>query len=503
MSLVLSVDVGTSNIKASLVTSEGRLIKVVRRAQNILRVESRAAEHSPSELLDAVLTVCREAVIGYESQVLLIVISTYQYGLVVLDKNFQPISNMSTLLDTRSRRTYQEFLKATDASLLYQETGCPSFMQSILPRLFYFQQKNPELLKSGAYYLSSKAWLLFSLTGKLISEASTESPTQFLRIADQQWSQNILDLVGLKTNQLPEIIEPAGEAFLIKAEICKLIGVSTDCRIIPGVYDGGAICLGMNCLQTAKAVSNIGTSGMLRVLSDRLILDDSKLMRYQPFYLMEGKYLIGGATNNAALALKWIKENLLEIDYQQIDRLAHESPVGSNNLFFMPYLTGERDINIGSICSASFFGLREYHKQADFVRSVLEGVSFNLNMIKESLTESGIEINEVQIGGGGVRQADIWVDILANVLNLKLSRSQNEEPCLIGNAILGFTYLKEFSSLEDAGHKMTKIGTVAEPNLDTVQAYQEHYQFFKQLYQGFIPLYRMHTDFSRRVSDPK
>ncbi len=497
MSLVLSIDVGTSNIKASLVTPEGHLVKIVRRAQNIIRTEDRAAEHCPHELLKLVLEISKEAVVGHEADVRLVVMSTYQYGLVVLDQSFQPVSKMSTLLDTRSRRSYQDFLTNTDASQIYLETGCPSYMQSILPRLFYFKQNNPELLKAGYYYLSSKAWLLYCFTGELISEASTESPSQFLNIKNQTWSQGILDLVGLKTSQLPEILEPNQESFPIKKEIRQLLGVSADCQIIAGVYDGGAICLGMNCLQPARAVSNIGTSGMLRVLSDRLVLDDSKLMRYQPFYLMEGKYLIGGATNNAALALKWIKENLLNLDYQQIDRLAHDSPVGSRNLFFMPYLTGERDINIGSICSASFFGLREYHQQADFIRSVLEGVSFNLNLIKESLTESGIQIGEVQIGGGGVHQADIWVDILANVLNLRLCRSQNEEPCLIGNAILGFTYLREFPTLEDAGNKMTKIGAIAEPNPSIVEEYKKQFQFFKTLYQSFIPLYQMHANFSR------
>ena len=164
----------------------------------------------------------------------------------------------------------------------------------------------------------------------------------------------------------------------------------------------------------------------------------------------------------------------------------------------MPYLTGERDINIGSICSGSFFGLREYHKRSDFIRSVLEGVTYNLNMIKESLIEGGIKIEEVHIGGGGVRKADIWVDIITNTLNLPLIRSRHEEPCLIGNATMGFTYLGKFSSLKEAGDKMSSLGKKTLPKQELVTSYQENYNFFKELYSEFSPLYAKHNSFANK-----
>lgn len=503
MSLVLSVDVGTTNVKASLVNNSGTILKVVRRPQEVLRKESRAAEHGAQKLIDTIISCCKEAISGRSQSVSIVSISTYQYGLVILDDKREPISNISTLLDTRSRRTFDEFLQAVDILKIYEQTGCPAFIQSILPRLFYFKKNKPDLIKQGKHFLSSKAWIMYKFTGQLVTEPSTESPSQFMDIRTCQWSQSILDIVGVSVDCMPDIIEPMDTAFDILPEIRKAIGLPDHCKMIPGVYDGGAICLGMNCNQPETGVSNIGTSGMLRFLSTELVLDDSSKMRYQPFYLMNGKYLIGGATNNAALPLKWFRENLLELDYDEIDKLAQDSPVGSNYLFFMPYLTGERDINIGSVCSGSFFGLREYHKRADFVRSILEGVAFNLNMIKESMTETGLKIKEVNIGGGGVRSANIWVDILTNVLNLPLVRSHHEEPCLVGNAIMGFTYLGVFSSLEEAGDKIISPGSKVEPHPDIVSVYDEHYQFFKELYTDYFTLYKKHANFSRKTVHSK
>lgn len=496
--LILSIDIGTTNIKASLVNKEGTLLNVVRRPQNIIRKSSKSAEHCPKDLLDKVIECSKEAVEGRNNLVRLVLISAYQYGLVVLDQNMRPITNMSTLLDTRARATYSHFLEEFNIKEIYSTTGCPGFFQSPLPRLFYFQEKEPQILEKGAHFLSAKAWLLYNFTGQLITEASTESVSQFLNITTLKWSDSILSQIGLRADQMPEVVEPMDQAFPIRSEICKAIGLPDSCEILPGVYDGGAICFGMNAHQNARGVSNIGTSGMIRVLSDKLVMDDPDLMRIQPFYLYSGKYFIGGAINNAALPLKWFKENLLELDYDELDRLARHSPVGSNNLFFMPYLTGERDKRIGSICSGSFFGLREFHRRPDFIRAVLEGVAFNLNMIKESITASGLDFKEVHIGGGGVRRADIWVDILANVLDLRLIRSRNEEPCLVGNAIMGYSYLKEFSSLDEAGNCLSSHGAVIEPHPDIVDAYQECFGFFKEIYGTYESLYKKHAAFSRQ-----
>ena len=337
MTCILSIDVGTTNVKASLVNEEGTLLGITRRQHQIHRGASgRTASHHPEDLMKSIIKCSKEAIEGRESETELVVVSSYQYGLVILNSKMKPISNISTLLDIRSKETYQEFLQETDAAKLYETTGCPSFTQSILPRLFYFKKNMPERIKNGRHFLSSKAWILYNFTGKLVTEASTESVTQFLDINKLKWRQDILDTVGISEESLPEIVEPMADAYSIKEEIRKAIGLKSDCKIIPGVYDGGAICLGMDCYHSGHAISNIGTSGMLRVLSKELILDDSSKMRYQPFYLMDGKYLIGGATNNAALPLKWFKENLLELGYDEIDRLAHGSPVGSNSLFSCP-----------------------------------------------------------------------------------------------------------------------------------------------------------------------
>ena len=501
MSIILAVDVGTTNVKASLVNKSGTLLKVARKPQTILREAERAAEHAPEQVFRNVIDTCKEALAGRESETSAISISVYQYGMLLLSKNMECLTNISTLLDTRARLTFESFKAENNLEELYRETGCPSFFQALMPRLDYFRKHSNDQLSKARHILSAKSWLLYKFTGELITEASTESASQLLDIKKVTWSEKILAKLGLSVNQFPEIVEPLGNGYKLLPEILKELNLPENVRIIPSVYDGGAICLGMNAYRTDTAVANIGTSGMLRMLSDTLVYDETGEMRLHPFYLINGKYLVGGAVNNASLPLRWIKENLLNLSYDELDRLARQSPLGSKNLFFMPFITGERDIKIGSVSSGVFFGLRDFHQQEDFVRSVLEGVSFSINSIKKGLVDSGLDIKQISIGGGGIRKADIWANILSNVLDLRLVRSLNEEACLIGNAILGFTYTGEFDSIESASAALTTPGEIIEPHKEIVDAYSKYYNFYSDLYDQLADIYFKHADFSR--STPK
>ncbi len=315
MALTLAFDIGTTNLKAGIVDPEGHILESASAQLNIERPEARAAEHNPEELLALLLKLGQQVSTPHKQNIKIISVSTYQFGLILLSKDFRALTGITTLLDTRARVTYEEFKASADMAKIYQKTGCPPFTQYPLARLFYFHKKYPHLLEQAAYVLSGKAFVLHKLTGELFSDPSTEAASQLLNMHSRQWDEELLNSLGLGVQQFPALHDALAARFPILPEIQQALGLPEAVPVIPGLYDGGALAVGLGGLQTERGVINIGTSGMLRVVTPRPVLDKPELMRLQTYYLMDGLYFAGGAVNNATLPLNWLKTHLTHGEY--------------------------------------------------------------------------------------------------------------------------------------------------------------------------------------------
>ncbi len=492
MGLILSVDVGTTNIKAGIVDKKGRVLNFTRKEIGIERLEEKSAEHNPQKLFIQFIEVCRQVSRNFKKDISLFIVSSYQFGLILLDKDFSPLTGLITLLDTRAQETTENFKEKFNSLSVYTQTGCPPLFQYPLSKIYYFKKKKPKLYRKAAYFLSSKDYLIFRLTGRLITEPSIASATQMFNIRTLSWDKEILDKIEIKKEQLPEVVEGNRELLSLKKEIREKIGLSSSCKLLPGLYDGGAMVLGMGGLKEKMGISNIGTSGMLRVVSSKPTLDKSSLMRFQTYYLLNGLYLVGGAINNAALPLQWLNENLFNLEYDEIVSYSKKSSIGAGNLFFLPYLTGERNPKIGNFASGVLFGLRDYHTKFDLVRSLLEGVGFSLCLIKEAIEENSIRIREIRMGGRGSHLKE-WVKIFSDILDLPIVTTKSEDASLIGNGILGFSFLKEYSSISEGAENMVKEEEKIRPEIRRSKKYSNLYRFYKNLYYGLENLFIEHA----------
>ena len=493
MGLVLAIDVGTTNLKAGVVEADGHLACVAKRQLSIERPSEGAAEHNPEKLRTALIEICQEVTAAWRSSISLVVLSTYQFGLIVYDKEWKALTGITTLLDTRARQTHGEFQSWIQPEEVYETTGCPPFAQHAFSRLYYFKRREPQLFDRVRYAMSGKAWLLKTLTGEFVTDPSTDCASQMLNLQKRDWDDALVKRLGWDRSMLPRIVDPMGEALEMSSSVKEAIGLRGSVRVLPGVYDGGALAIGLGGLEEGVAVSNVGTSGMLRVASESPQLDKTGRMRFQTYCLLKDRYLVGAAINNATLPLKWLKDNLISDDYAEIFKLLKDSTPGAGNLFFLPYLTGEREPVAGHLASGVLFGLRDFHTKSDILRSLVEGVAYSLNLIREAFVDNKINFGEIRMGGGGAK-FDPWVQTFSDVLNARIVRAGCEEAALIGSAILGFSHLGEFSSLAEASAKMVDRGESFVPDAALVNRYRKHFEFYKSLYRDFQPLYRRHTE---------
>lgn len=467
MGLILSIDVGTTNIKAALVDDSGQITGDVKSLN--MKIEGDAsgrAEHDPAKLRAALLEVCQLAIGDRGGEVECFALTSYMFGLLLADQDHQPLTKISTFLDTTSQSHHPKFLEAVgDVDRMYLATGCPPIFQYPINRLHFIATKNPALAGRAAYVLDSKAFILHQLTGQYVTDYSTANSMGCLD-TDGRWDRQIVEAAGFSVDQFPRVVDGFSDKIALKDSICSEFGLKPGTSIAPGLYDGAALAAALTGFEPEVAVGNFGTSGMFRVPTAAPI-EDLAGGAIQSCLLKPGTFFTGSGINNCTIATNLLLNVLaLDLDYLRGNAL---SVPGSHGIMTFPYFTGERDMIIGNIGTGTVIGLGIASTRDDLARSFLEGVAFSFLFVKERLDPDN-QIKEFRLGGGGTANLP-WMQIMADALNLPIRITQNPEMGIIGAASLArYGYGDDLLA---SSRRIMAGATLIEPIAANVEIYQE------------------------------
>ena len=467
MGLILSIDVGTTNIKAALVDEDGHIVGEAKSVTMKLEGDAAGrAEHDPVKLRESLFEICKLAIGHKGKEVDLFSLTSYQFGLVLVDKENNPITWISTFVDTTAQAHHPRFLEAIgDIDQMYLRTGCPPILQYPVNRLHFLSTRDPGLRSRTAHVLDSKSFLMHALTGEYFTDFSTANSLGCLDI-DGHWDTAIIEAAGFDTSQFPRVINGFVNKVPLKKSIFNKLGVNDGTSISAGLYDGAALAAALTGFAPEVAVGNFGTSGMFRVPTAEPIQDiEGGLI--QSCLLRPGAFFTGTGINNCTIATNLLL-NVLGLDLEYL-RGTELSIPGSHGLMTFPYFTGERDKLIGNIGTGMVFGLGIATTRDDLARSFLEGVAFSFLLVKQRLDPDN-KIKEFRLGGGGTANIP-WMQIMADILNLPIRLTQNPEMGIIGAACLA-RYGEGENLLENSRHIM-KNARVIEPIARNVSIYDE------------------------------
>jgi gluconokinase len=487
MGLALAIDLGTTNLKVGIVDQSGKVVVSQSLPLTIDGVQPGQAEQDPEQIKQQIIALCKEMLTkDLVQEINYIVSSSYQFGLMVLDEDMQGLTGMTVLTDVRAQNTFEDFKLCYREIDLYKRTGCPLITPYILPRLFFFSKMEESLFSKARYFTDSKSMLFQWLTGEFVTDISIASASQFFNIASYSWDEEILGILGLEGKQFPRVEDGTKYVAQLKKSLQVELGLKDNVKVVLGVYDGAALAIGLSGLSSDIGVINIGTSAMIRIPSASPAFDLNSNQRIQPYALTKNIFLNGGALNNAALPLNWLRKELFDIDFELIETGVSNDP---SPLFCLPYLTSERDSEVGPYASGVFFGLRNYHTRQDMGKAVLEGVAYSLRFIYEALLENGLVAKKIYMGGGGV-QIKCWPQLFADVLGVPIFLPPTKEMGLSGNAVLAFAsddaFTKEFQS--DFLH----TADVIIPDENQMLKHEKRYTFFKSLRRSLGDLFVEH-----------
>lgn len=478
MECLVALDIGTSYVKAALINNSGHVLAFNSERIPIHRTTQFSAEHCPKELLDICKRLIKKVSSNNKKLIRAIVPTGYQFGLLLLDKYDNPINGISTLLDTRAHLTFHDFIDTFNIDWIYQTTGCPAIFHYPLARLFYFKRNHPDIFGRITKILSAKDYLFLNLTGQWLSDASTSSATQLMSLTKQEWNQEVLTKIGIDKDFLPSLVSSYKESYPLKEEVRRELDLNQDVKVLVGLYDSAALAIGMNALKQGQGFCNLGTSAMLRSVSDNPLLDQ-KEKKLQAYHFIDGSYLIGSGMNNGLIPLFWLNQITSgKSTDNSLEEISKITP-GADGLLCLPYFTGERDPELGEQARGVLFGLKETHASAHIGKAMLEGVTFHLNSVKQKLSSLGITLGSISMGGGG-SQNQALIQMMADIFNIPLLVSDSGEPALIGNAIIGFANLNG-CSVQDSANNISPRLKIIHPIIQNSIKYERISATYQEL----------------------
>ncbi len=494
---VLTVDIGTTNVKAAVVDERGSVVRAATRELRLITGEDGAAEHSPREILAAVSETARLAVGGLDAEA--VALTCYQHGLLPVDGSGEPVCNALTHMDIRSGPYVAAVEGACDPFELYRRTGCPPLFVYALPKILWLKRERPDVASRAKRFLLVKDFVVMRAVGEPYVDYGNASGSQLFNIRSLRWDGLALEIAGVGEEELATPVEGAKALCELQGRGAELFGVKPGTPLVLGTFDGAGQNFGYLVEGFDTAVVNLGTTAVLRLLS-RWPVTDSRGMRMFCYYAAAGRWSLGGSTNNGGSVLRWFRDALggleksaageLGLDpYDLLVAEAERAPAGAGGLVFLPFMAGERFPFRDPFASGVLLGLRYSHGKGHVVRALMEGVAMLLRAILAALEDNGISPARL-IGGGGGLKSRLWAEIIASATGRPLVRVRGGEYASNrGAAALSFVALGAVGDVGELGWDVCEEDTI-QPDESMAKVYSELYEKFLDAYELLKPLFR-------------
>lgn len=477
--LYIGVDLGTSAVKLLLMNEAGHIEKIVSREYPLSFPHSGWSEQNPYDWYDKTLDGLKELLSECDKSLVDgISFGGQMHGLVTLDAQDEVVRPAILWNDGRTTEETAYLNEQIGRERLTGYTANIAFAGFTAPKILWMQKNEPDLWAKVKKIMLPKDYLAYRLSGTFCTDYSDASGMLLMDVKNKCWSKEMMEICHVSREQLPDLYESFEVVGTLKKEIASELGVPETVKVIAGAGDNAAAAVGTGTVGANHCNLSLGTSGTLFVSSDKFGVDEHNALH--SFAHADGGYHLMGCMLSAASCNKWWMDEILKTKDYAGEQKGIQT-LGENQVFYLPYLMGERSPHNNPDARAMFVGMSMDTTREDMTLAVLEGVAFGLRDSLEVARSLGIRIDSSRICGGGAK-SPLWRQIIAAVMNVKLEIIESEEGLGYGAAILAAVGCGTFESVESACEKLVKVIDMVEPDPVLVQKYEEKYQKFKQLY---------------------
>src|SRR5258706_4165522 len=445
MDLFLGLDLGTSNLKALVMTDTGAIVARGASSYPLLRPQPGWAVQHPGAWWAALVEVladlrARAVPLG---RVAAIGVSGQMHGLVLLDSAGNAVGPCQTWADARCAAEAKLLERRVGARRLAAIAGSRANSSATAAKLLWMRRHDRDRWRAAAYFVLPKDYLRWRLTGALATDASDASGTLLCDITMRDWSPPLLAALGLSASASLPILASHAVTGQLMHSAAALLGLRAGIPVMAGGGDVECAAIGQRIVgggaDAGVALGTLRTAGQFFAATERpLIATERGLQTLCP--AVPDRWPVIGALLIRGSAMDWLGGILAPPGgappavAQLLDEAAHE-PAAARGLLFVPHMNGTRMPAVDPAASGAFVGLRPWHTRGSLARAVVEGVALALQEGLEAARAAGIPIRRVRLAGGA-QQHSLWARVQADAFGGPVELGAAEKTPALGAARL-------------------------------------------------------------------
>ena len=478
-SMLLSIDVGTSGVRAALFDDRGNEVPGAQTRRH--RKLSDFAELDADVLVDEVVKTIDELLTYHfhaAAQIELIAVSAFWHSLIGVDAEGLATTPLLTWADTRAAEYAKNLRTQFDELANHARTGC-RFHASYWPaKLQWLKHEHPEKFNATRYWLGFAEYLVLRLFDETATTISMASATGLMNQQTCDWDWDFVEALSLSPDTLPEIKTTISSR--LSDTFTFRWPALAEARLASVVGDGAANNIGAGCTTKDKIALMIGTSGAMRVAfaGEPPSEIPPSLWSYRA---SDRRVVVGGALSDGGGLVTWLTESL-NVDITLLhEELAALEP-DAHGLTVLPFWSGERSTGWSADARGGIFGVRQQTSPAEIARATLEAIAYRFALIARDLDRIAPNATIVA-SGNALRSSPLWLQIIADVLGRPLMFGGAAESSIRGAALLALEAVGKIGAIDEDS---IVVEQVFEPDMSRHARYQaglaRQEEFYKRLY---------------------
>lgn len=479
--MLLAFDIGTTGNKAALVDPRtGSVVGSALSAYPTRYTPDGGAQQEPQDWWRSVSETCRTLRERYPqafSRVQGIGVSGMMNGVVLIDGYGHALRPAILHADVRSVPQCRVWERAQGREAIFQATANRADPHLTLPKMLWLQEHEPDILRRAAYVVQAKDYIVGCLTGTWgITDPSDASLTGAFDVGGRTWARDVWHGAGLPLSLLPGVVPSAQVVGSVTDDAAQWTGLPTGIPVVMGGGDGACATAGAG-VGVGEAYCYLGGTSWIGLRAPVPLYD----LRLSNYCALDDAVTVFGTVQCAGSSVEWLAGLLGHASHADLDILASAVPPGARNLFFLPYLQGERAPLWDADARGVFFGLATHHGRAEVGRATLEGVGFALRSILDVFADNGHALPSLRVLGGGAKSA-LWRRVLAGIFGRELQTVADVSAATsCGAAMAAGIGVGLYASWNDA-YAQVGIAHAEAPDSTLVAAYAPRAAFFQSLY---------------------
>ena len=422
---ILVLDIGTSGLKTMIYDGRGRaLVKTHRHyspqfSADSVEMDASVVERHVWDSLSEISCWCHKNSVA----VGIVSVTAQRSSVIPVDKNGRPLRKALMWQDKRAKGICEDYRDREPE--IYSLCGMKPSPVFSAPKIVWLKRNEPDVYEHAYKLLGFQEFILHSLTGEFVADATIAGRSCLMDIRRFTWSPALLDLFGIDENKLCKVISPGSICGAVNSRFSSLFGLKSGIPVVTAGGDQQCAAVGLGCILPQDIEINTGTGAYVLCVTDHPVIDDKMRVACNPS-AVTGRWIVEGSVLSCGSAISWMNREFFKSEeqgdsYGGFDAAAASSPPGANGLVVLPAFCG-----VGTPCwddraTAQICNLSLRHKKADFARALLEGIAMEIEECADTVADvCGFHRPRDISCGGGVTKNNLFDDILANTLDCRI-----------------------------------------------------------------------------------